>query len=47
MVIDELFLDGAIEPFDMRVHVRGTEIRPPVRDPGCVEALLTVAEALL
>ncbi len=47
MVIDGLFLDGEIEAFGMRAHVRGAGISPLVHDLGCIEALLAVAEALL
>ena len=42
VVIHELFLEGAIEPFRVGVHFRGAGIRPPVRDAPFVESLLEV-----
>ncbi|MCY3955119.1 MAG: hypothetical protein OXF47_03880, partial [Nitrospira sp.] len=46
MVIHELFLEGAIEPFGVGVHFRGTGIRPPMGDAPFVEAVLEVPEEL-
>lgn len=45
VVVHELFLEGAIEAFGMRVHFRGTRIRPPMGAAPFVEALREVAEA--
>ena len=46
MVIHELFLEGAIEPFGVGVLFRGMQIRPPMGDAVLVEALLEVPEEL-
>jgi len=46
VVVHEGLLEGAIEPFDMRVHFGGARVRPPVGDPVFVEPLLEVAEKL-
>ena len=46
VVIHELFLEGAIEPFDMRIHFGGAWIGPPMGDAVGVEALLEVAVEL-
>lgn len=46
VVIHELFLEGAMESFDLRVHVRGARIGPPMDDTVFVETLLEGAEEL-
>jgi len=43
MIVHELFLEGAIEPFDLRVHFRGARIGPPMDATAVVETLLEVA----
>lgn len=37
MIIDEVFLDGTIEAFDMGVHFGGTGVGPPVSDAVLLE----------
>ena len=46
VVVHEGLLEGAIEPFSVGVHFRGTGRRPPMGDAPFVEALLEVAQEL-
>lgn len=38
MLVHELFLESAVQVFDMGLHFRRTRVGPPVGNPACLEA---------